>query len=169
MQEPNPWPVRCHEQEGHAVIGQLFARAKCAGPAGLLGADGPRVRSDSRVVMRTPDDLSQPGLAASCVRGGHNALVALVEFGDFECPICKQASPTVLMFGTHVEGRVTLAYRHFPAEEVSSSALSAVETSDSVGGAREFCVCELDALPPRMAMRSWENEEDPSEDHDPAR
>ena len=119
--------------------------------------------------MRTLDDLSQSGLAASCVGGGHDALVALVEFGDFECPICKQASPAVLMLETRVESRVTLAYRHFPAEEVSASALTAVEICDLVGGAREFCVCELGAIAARMAMRSWENEEGPSEDHNPAR
>ena len=39
MQEPNRWPVLRHEQEVHAMIGQAFARAKCAGRPGFLGAD----------------------------------------------------------------------------------------------------------------------------------
>ena len=94
--------------------------------------------------MRTADDLLRPVLAANYVRSRHNALVTIVEFGDFECPNCKQAAAAVLLFGTRVHGRLTLAFRHFPVEEVQANALTAVEASEAAGGAREFCVCELD-------------------------
>jgi hypothetical protein len=94
--------------------------------------------------MRTPDELLRPVFAANYVRGRHNAFVTIVEFGDFECLNCKQAAPFVLLFSTRVHGRVTLAFRHFPVEEVQANALTAVEASEGAGGAREFCVCELD-------------------------
>jgi len=40
--------------------------------------------------------------------------VELVEFGDFECPFCRDAAPSVRRVLARLEGRVRFRFRHFP-------------------------------------------------------
>jgi len=50
----------------------------------------------------------------SPVRGPADAWVTLVEFGDFECPYCAQAAPTLRQILDTWPADVRLAFRHFP-------------------------------------------------------
>lgn len=68
--------------------------------------------------------------------GPEHAPVTVVEYGDFECPNCKQAAPAVKLLLGRFAGRVRLVYRHFPLEEVHPHALHAAmaaEAADSQG------------------------------------
>ena len=40
--------------------------------------------------------------------------VDLVMFGDFECPYCRDALPSLARVRARLEGRVRLVFRHFP-------------------------------------------------------
>jgi protein-disulfide isomerase len=40
--------------------------------------------------------------------------VTVVEFGDFECPACRQAHPAVQFMLRHFGQRVRVVFRHFP-------------------------------------------------------
>ena len=40
--------------------------------------------------------------------------VDLVMFGDFECPYCRDAVPSLARVRARLEGRVRLVFRHFP-------------------------------------------------------
>ena len=40
--------------------------------------------------------------------------VELVEFGDFECPYCRDAVPSLKRVLARLDGRVRLRFRHFP-------------------------------------------------------
>jgi protein-disulfide isomerase len=72
------------------------------------------------------------------ILGGPHAAVTIVEFGDFECPNCKQAAPAVKLILAHFEGRVRLAWRHFPLEEVHPHALQAALASEAAAGQGRF-------------------------------
>ena len=71
-------------------------------------------------------------------RGADGAEVTIVEYGDFQCPNCKQAAPAVSMLLKRFEGRVRLEWRHFPLEEVHSHALIAAEAAEAAGTQGRF-------------------------------
>ena len=82
--------------------------------------------------------LTVPVNAADHSIGPALAAVVVVEYGDFECPNCKQAAPAVKLLLRHFTGRIRFVYRHFPLEEVHPQALQAAEAAESAGGQGKF-------------------------------
>jgi len=79
-----------------------------------------------------------PVTHADHVLGNEHAPLTLVEYGDFECPNCKQAAPAVKMILGHFAGRIRFVWRHFPLEEVHPHALHAALASEAAGAQRKF-------------------------------
>jgi protein-disulfide isomerase len=82
--------------------------------------------------------LAQPIDALDHSRGPIDAPVSLVEYGDFECPHCKQAAPVVKLLLERFAGRVRFVYRHFPLEGVHPHALSAAVAAEAAGAQGRF-------------------------------
>jgi protein-disulfide isomerase len=70
--------------------------------------------------------------------GADHAPVTLVEYGDFECPNCKQAAPAVKLLMERYAERVRLVFRHFPLEEVHPHARHAAEAAEAAGAQGKF-------------------------------
>jgi len=70
--------------------------------------------------------------------GEAHAPVSVLEFGDFECPNCKQAAPAVKLLLERFPGRVRFAFRHFPLEEVHPHALAAAEVAEIAAAQGRF-------------------------------
>ena len=85
-----------------------------------------------------PFELAVPVGAIDHVTGAPHAVATVVEYGDFECPNCKQAQPAVKMLLERFTGRVRFAFRHFPLEEVHPHALSAAQAAECAGGQGKF-------------------------------
>lgn len=83
-------------------------------------------------------ELAVPVGTADHTLGASHAPVTIVEYGDFECPNCKQAAPAVKLLLERYAGRVHFAYRHFPLEEVHPHALRAAEAAEAAGGQGKF-------------------------------
>jgi protein-disulfide isomerase len=83
-------------------------------------------------------DLTMPVNAVDHVQGVSHAPVTIVEYGDFECPNCKQAAPGVKLLLAHFAGRVRFAFRHFPLAEVHPHALVAAEAAECAGSQGKF-------------------------------
>ena len=83
-------------------------------------------------------ELTVPVNAADYSIGPAHASVVVVEYGDFECPNCKQAAPAVKLLLRHFTGRMRFVYRHFPLEEVHPHALQAAEAAESAGAQGKF-------------------------------
>jgi protein-disulfide isomerase len=83
-------------------------------------------------------DLIEPMTNADHHVGPADARVVVVEYGDFECPNCKQAAPAVEMLLKRFEGRVCFAYRHYPLEDVHRHALQAAEAAECAGAQDRF-------------------------------
>jgi protein-disulfide isomerase len=70
--------------------------------------------------------------------GPSHAPLTLVEYGDFECPNCKQAAPAVKLLLKRFTGRVRFIWRQFPLEEVHPHALQAALASEAAAGQGKF-------------------------------
>ena len=82
--------------------------------------------------------LNMPVTPADYTIGPKDARVTVVEFGDFECPNCKQAAPAVKLLLKRFADRIRFVYRHFPLEEVHPHALLAAEAAESAGAQGKF-------------------------------
>jgi protein-disulfide isomerase len=76
--------------------------------------------------------------AADHVIGASHAPVTVVEYGDFECPNCKQAAPALKLLLERFVERVRIVYRHFPLEEVHPHALTAALAAECAAGQGKF-------------------------------
>jgi protein-disulfide isomerase len=83
-------------------------------------------------------DLAVPVSAADHALGPDHAPVTVVEYGDFECPNCKNAVPAVKMLLADHGDRVRFVYRHFPLEEAHPHALAAAEAAECAAGQGKF-------------------------------
>lgn len=83
-------------------------------------------------------DLVAPVTAVDHQLGPEHAPVTVVEYGDFECPTCKQAAPSLKLLLQHFPGQVRLVFRHFPIEEVHPQALCAAEAAEVAGAQGKF-------------------------------
>src|SRR5438034_10486051 len=83
-------------------------------------------------------ELTIPATATDHSIGPGNALVTVTEYGDFECPNCKQAAPAVKLLLDRFKDRIRFVYRHFPLEEVHPHALLAAEAAESAGAQGKF-------------------------------
>ena len=83
-------------------------------------------------------ELAVPIEAVDHVLGPADARVTVVEYGDFECPICKQAAPAVKLALNRFAGKMRFVYRHFPLEDVHPHALLAAEAAEAAGGQGKF-------------------------------
>ena len=90
--------------------------------------------------MRRPAhiDLAVPVSASDHVIGPDHAPVTVVEYGDFECPNCKQAAPAVKLLLERFAERVRFVYRHFPQETLHPHALRASETAECAAAQGRF-------------------------------
>jgi protein-disulfide isomerase len=59
------------------------------------------------------------------VRGEPMAKVSIVEFSDFECPHCGAAHPVLTRVLEEFQGKVNLAFKHFPLESHKNAAPAA--------------------------------------------
>jgi protein-disulfide isomerase len=83
-------------------------------------------------------DLAVPLNPIDHVLGQPGAPVAVVEYGDFECPNCKQAAPAVKLLLTRFAGRIQVGFRHYPLEEVHPHALPAALAAEAAGAQGKF-------------------------------
>ena len=71
------------------------------------------------------------------IRGPDQAIVTIVEYGDFECPYCGQAEPVLreLLAG---HGDVRYVWRHLPLNDVHPHAQLAAEAAEAAAGQGAF-------------------------------
>jgi protein-disulfide isomerase len=63
-------------------------------------------------------------------RGPDEAPLTLLEYGDFECPQCRQAYPVVRELERTLGDRLRFVFRHFPITNVHPRAQRAAETAE---------------------------------------
>ena len=85
-----------------------------------------------------PFELSVPVAATDHATGAPHAVETLLEYGDFECPNCRQAQPAVKLLLERFAGRVRFVFRHFPLAEVHPHAIAAAQAAECASGQGKF-------------------------------
>jgi protein-disulfide isomerase len=57
-------------------------------------------------------------------QGPSDAKVTIVEFGDYQCPACFAAQPTIERILDEYEGKIRFVYRHFPLPQHKNALLA---------------------------------------------
>ncbi|MBA2277413.1 MAG: thioredoxin domain-containing protein [Chloroflexia bacterium] len=84
------------------------------------------------------NELTQPLNAQDHVRGGADAPVTLVEYGDFECPFCGETYQVVRALERRFGDRFRHVFRHYPLPDVHPYAQRAAEASESAAAQGRF-------------------------------
>ncbi len=72
------------------------------------------------------------------VQGPADALVTLVEYGDYECPHCGRAYPIVREVQRRMGPRLRFVFRNFPLRESHPHAQHAAEAAEAAGAQGRF-------------------------------
>jgi Na+/H+ antiporter NhaA len=82
-------------------------------------------------------DLFEPvDVGRDHIRGPVDAMVTLVEYGDFQCPYCGRAEPAVRTLTEDVD--IRFVWRHLPLTEVHPNAQLAAEAAEAAAAQGAF-------------------------------
>jgi protein-disulfide isomerase len=70
-------------------------------------------------------------------QGPESAPATLVEYGDYECPHCRQLYPLIKETMSRIEG-LRFVYRHFPIKNVHPYAVRAAEAAEAASAQGRF-------------------------------
>src|SRR5438105_13096397 len=66
------------------------------------------------------------------------AAIELVEYSDFECPLCAQAYHAIGILLQQFKHRIRFVFRHFPLVEIHPHAELAAEAAEAAGAQGKF-------------------------------
>ena len=87
----------------------------------------------SRRLVDLSDDVD---LSRDHIRGPLRATVTIVEYGDFQCPYCGRAEPSIRELLANIE--VRFVWRHLPLSDVHPQAQLAAEAAEAAGAQDAF-------------------------------
>ncbi len=136
-----------------AFSGERLADAKLGVLAAAVAATGVAWVA-RRVVSRLPDTVRARQLAATAddlldlsddvdpdrdhIRGADDALVTLLEYGDYECPYCGQAERVIRELFESFGKEIRYVWRHLPLNDVHVFAQTAAEAAEAAGAQTDF-------------------------------
>ena len=83
-------------------------------------------------------NLRPPVTPEDHIQGPEEALVTLVEYGDYECPHCGRAYSIIKRIQKHFGKSLRFVFRNFPLSELHPQAESAAETAEFAGARGKF-------------------------------
>ena len=72
------------------------------------------------------------------IQGKENSSITLVEYGDFQCPYCREAYPIVKEIQKIKGDAIRFVFRNFPLSEIHSYALHAAYAAEAAGKQHKF-------------------------------
>ena len=136
-----------------AFHGRLLAEAKIGVLASAIGAPlvawalfaiyrrlpgAVRARQISGTVDDILDLAQDVDPERDHIRGPRDALVTLLEYGDFECPFCGRAEPIVRELLSNFGDDLSYVWRHLPLNDVHSSAQLGAEAAEAAAAQGSF-------------------------------
>ena len=72
------------------------------------------------------------------IQGKDKSSITLVEYGDFQCPYCREAYPIVKEIQKIKGDAIRFVFRNFPLSEIHSYALHAAYAAEAAGKQHKF-------------------------------
>ncbi|MCL4404127.1 DsbA family protein, partial [Patescibacteria group bacterium] len=79
-----------------------------------------------------------PVTASDWVLGDPQASTTLIEYGDFECPVCSEYAPLISQIMQQFGGEVRFVYRFFPLESIHPNAAVSAAAAQAAGEQGKF-------------------------------
>lgn len=114
---------------GVPLLLNLFGGDEAVAPHGGSGNINAPQAKVSREQLETSDDPA---------KGSSIAPIVIVEFGDFQCPFCRESVPIINEVLRLYPEAVRLIYRDFPAADIHPEAVSAAEAANCAGRQDKF-------------------------------
>src|SRR5438874_6462353 len=95
-----------------------------------------RTKKGSKMI--TGPKLTLPDGDRDHIQGSIDAPMALLEYGDYECPACGQAHPIVKAIQQQFGDDLCFAFRNFPLTTVHPHAEHAAEAAEAAGAQGSF-------------------------------
>lgn len=88
--------------------------------------------------MKMGKKLAVPVTTSDHIKGPAEAVLELVEYGDYECSYCGQAYPIVMRLLESFGDDLRYVFRNFPVSESHPRALDAAKAAEAAGLQRRF-------------------------------
>jgi protein-disulfide isomerase len=72
------------------------------------------------------------------IQGPTNAPIKLLEFGDYECPVCGEVYPLIKTIQKELGEELCFAFRNFPLTKIHPHAEHAAEAAEAASAQGEF-------------------------------
>ena len=82
--------------------------------------------------------LKDPVAGDDHVQGGPDAVVALVQYGDYECPYTRLSRHSVHQLQREFADGLRFVFRHFPLVEIHPHARAAATAAEAAGAQTDF-------------------------------
>jgi len=76
--------------------------------------------------------------ATNHVKGGNAKNVTLVEYGDFQCPVCGLYEPTVEEVYNKYKADIKFQFRNFPLQQIHQNAFAAARAAEAASNQGKF-------------------------------
>src|SRR5271167_1073596 len=88
--------------------------------------------------MSSAPKLKPPVGANDHQQGPQNAVVTVVEYGDYECPYCGEAYPVTKALQERLGDQLRFVFRNFPLGEMHPHAEHAAEAAEAAAAQGKF-------------------------------
>ena len=72
------------------------------------------------------------------VQGNQNAIIELVEYGDYQCPHCGHAYPIIKNMQKELGNKIKFIFRNFPLSEIHPNAMNAAVAAEVASSQNKF-------------------------------
>jgi protein-disulfide isomerase len=89
------------------------------------------MKSTSSIGDISPEKLTLPDVRRDHIQGSPNAVIMLLEYGDYECPFCGQAYVLIKKIQESLGDDLCFAFRNFPLANMHPHAEHAAEAAEA--------------------------------------
>jgi protein-disulfide isomerase len=90
------------------------------------------------VVTQRIDELAVPVTSQDHAQGSPDAPLTLLEYGDYECPDCRNALPIVRQLAEEFGPRLRVVFRNFPVVTIHQHASVAAQAAEAAAAQGKF-------------------------------